>query len=102
MFSIKDEEVSSKVNTMLKDHYSFGALNIKKNNFVFTIKHTPGDIEYNSMGFISKNKDLVRKFIIDKLSKSKSPIIGQKFSQILQSMEGSNKSKRYLSRKIIN
>lgn len=32
---------------MLKDHYnySFGsAFTIKKNNYVFTIKHTPGEI----------------------------------------------------------
>lgn len=53
------------------------------------------------MGFIAKNKDLVRKFILGKLAQSKSPIIGSKFSQLLQSMD-TNKTKKFLSKKIIN
>jgi myosin heavy subunit len=42
---------------------------------LFVIKHTPRDVEYDTLGFKAKNKDEVGKSLVDTLTHSTNPVV---------------------------
>jgi len=83
LFKILDEEcmikgsdtgLIKKYYGMLEANRSFGRIQ-KYNATSFIVKHYAGDVEYETAGFLEKNKDSINDSLIEGLKTSKSSLI---------------------------
>lgn len=97
--NVKDEDFLNQIKKCCNSHENFPPSNNNTFQKFFIIRHTPGEIEYMVEGFRNKNMDLLPPDILERLSMSKSPIIGERFRQLLQASR-SETTKKFLGSKI--
>lgn len=97
--NVRDVDFLANVKKFNEGHENFPPGNNITFKNLFIIKHTPGEIEYMVDGFRMKNKDFLRDDIVEKLTKSESPILKAQFVA-LQERNKKEANKKFLGFKI--